>query len=263
MSCLYIDADNVSYKIMSKLNEYVYKNDDINNFIIKKIYGDWSKPELKSWGEQVLKYGLEAIQCFRINKKQSTDIKLITDLMNDIYTNNNIEKIYLITSDSDFTHVCQIIKKMSIKLIVISPQNTILKTYANDFYDLGNYYEAYYELDDTTLLKYFIDTMENNYILLLSKFKRQLKQILPHKIRKSIKLKDVETLLKAWPEDFFIKKIKKKIYIILINDILKYTKEEIYDDKEYFLNKYKEIFHIIKFKTFINDIFSQTYIYEK
>ena len=116
MSCLYIDADNISYKCM----EQIYDNVKFNNLIIKKIYGDWSKTELKNWNSIVLDYGLEPIQCFRIGRKQSTDIKLITDLTNDICSNNEIKHIYLVTSDSDFTHVCQLIRKKSIKLTILS-----------------------------------------------------------------------------------------------------------------------------------------------
>ena len=94
MSCLYIDADNVSYKILNKLE----KDIDLTDLMINKIYGDWSKTELKNWIKKIIKYGMEPIQCFRISKKQTTDIRLITDLLNDIYTNDNIKHIYLCTS---------------------------------------------------------------------------------------------------------------------------------------------------------------------
>lgn len=40
-------------------------------------------------------YGLEPIQCFRIGKKQSTDIKLITDVITDVYNYKNINDIYI------------------------------------------------------------------------------------------------------------------------------------------------------------------------
>ena len=80
MSCLYIDADNVSYKCI----EDIFSHIKVEELIVKKIYGDWSKPELKNWINIVIDYGLEPIQCFRIGKKQSTDIKLITDVTNDI-----------------------------------------------------------------------------------------------------------------------------------------------------------------------------------
>ena len=89
MSCLYIDADNVSYKIIERLNEKI----NLNEIIIKKIYGDWSRTELKNWSKKVIDYGLEPIQCFYIGKKQSTDVKLITDISFDICSNNNIKHI--------------------------------------------------------------------------------------------------------------------------------------------------------------------------
>ena len=59
---LYIDADNVSHKQMNKI---VSEFTPDMNFCIKKIFGDWSKTELKKWSKNVNEYGLEPIQCFR------------------------------------------------------------------------------------------------------------------------------------------------------------------------------------------------------
>ena len=107
MNILYIDADNISYKLIKEINTHI----NLKNINIKKVYGDWSKKELKNWEKNIYDYGLEPVQCFRIAQKQSTDIKLITDLIEDLHTIDVINNIFLITSDSDFTHVCQLIKK--------------------------------------------------------------------------------------------------------------------------------------------------------
>ena len=63
---IYIDADNVSYKIGKNLLSKVSSLGHIN---IKKIYGDWSKQELKNWHQLIINLGLEPIQCFRLNRK--------------------------------------------------------------------------------------------------------------------------------------------------------------------------------------------------
>ena len=135
---LYIDADNVSYKIGKKLLSKVSSQGHIN---IKKIYGDWSKPELKNWHQLIINLGLEPMQCFRHNKKQSSDIYLITDLINDLHYYSDLTKIVLVSSDSDFSHLCHCIKKMGKKLLLICHQKSILKNladqywYAYDLYD--------------------------------------------------------------------------------------------------------------------------------
>jgi hypothetical protein len=91
MECLYIDADNISYKSIDIIDNKI----NLNKICVKKVFGDWSRTELKNWGKKCLDYGLEQIQCQYIGKKQSTDIKLTIQIMEDIYK-YNIDKIYLI-----------------------------------------------------------------------------------------------------------------------------------------------------------------------
>ena len=128
MECLYIDADNISYKSINIINNKI-NLDDIH---IKKIFGDWSRTELKNWNKRCLDYGLQQIQCQYIGRKQSTDIKLTIDIIEDI-NKYDISKIYLITSDSDFTHLCNHIKANNIYLTVISINDTILQNYVNEY----------------------------------------------------------------------------------------------------------------------------------
>lgn len=245
MSCLYIDADNVSYKILNKLE----KDIDMTDLMIKKIYGDWSKTELKNWIKKIIKYGMEPIQCFHISKKQTTDIRLITDLLNDIYTNDNIKHIYLCTSDVDYSYVCQLIKKKSIYLTVISTQSSVLKNYANDYIDTSIQEIEYVKNE----LDYFIQAISGNYILLISTFKKELKKIIPDEF--NIKWKSLESLLNEYNDYFMIIKKKNRVYIIFINNFLVYDKNNIYKYRTKIENNYKNIFLIIDFESFVNQLF--------
>ena len=243
MTSLYIDADNISYKCIDQ----IYENIDSNNLIIKKIYGDWSKTELKNWTNIVLDYGLEPIQCFRIGRKQSTDIKLITDLTNDICSNNKINHIYLVTSDSDFTHVCQLIRKKSIKLTVLSLQNSILKNYAHEFINLS----MNKNLDD---LDYLFSALGENYVMLYNKFKRELDDIVPtdYDLKKCI-----NNLENKYYDYFMIKERKKKKYILYIHEFLEYNEEAFLKNRENIENNYKTIFLIITFDELFNYLFDK------
>ena len=234
MSSLYIDADNISYKYINK----IINNVDFSNLIIKKIYGDWSKPELKNWIDIVINYGFKTIKCFRIGKKQSTDIKLITDLTNDLYL-NNLNHIYLVSSDIDFSHMCQLIKKKNIKLTIISLQDTILKNYSDKFINLNK--------DD--VLHVFIQVMNNNYVMLLSKFKKEVKKIL--KLNKKI-----DENLKDYINFFMIVNKKNKTYIISINEFTNYTFNDFIRDKIKIKQNYKTIFLIISFNELKDYLFN-------
>ena len=238
MSCLNIDADNISYQLIQKLVD----NIDFNTLIIKKIYGDWSKPELKNWIPICLDYGLEPIQCFRMGKKQSTDIKLITDLVNDINSTFYIEHIYLATSDCDFSHVCQLIKKKSIKLTILSLQKSILKNYSSNFINL-NY--------NDNLLDTFLEIMGDNYVMLLSSFKKFLKQY--YEI--NMNHQEIKDEMENYKNHFLIYKEKSKTYVIYINDFIDYDKNSFKQQEEYIKKNYKTIFLIMTFE----DLFYQLY----
>jgi len=235
MSCLYIDADNVSYKCI----EDIFSHIKVEELIVKKIYGDWSKPELKNWINIVIDYGLEPIQCFRIGKKQSTDIKLITDVTNDICSNNNINHIYLVSSDIDFTHLCQLIRQKSIYLTILSLQESVLKNYANEFININN--------EDKLLLK-LVDIMGNNYVMTFAKFKKEVKL----KIKLDRKIDDI---INEYKEVFMLTKKKNKYYIIYINDFIDYTKKNFIKDKNTIMEHYKTIFLILTFEELYNYLF--------
>lgn len=251
MSSLYIDADNISYK---NIEELVKK--DFKSFIIKKIYGDWSKTELKNWSKKVIEYGFEPIQCFRTNKKQTTDIRLITDIINDIYTNDNIKKIYLATSDIDFSYVCILVKKKNIEIEILSNHKSNLNNFEydgqqKDYIDdndqiLSTESESYSESDsdktNSIELDKFIKVMNENNIILISKFKKELK-----KIDDNFKMKNLDERIKCYPGYFKIIKKNNRTYILYLYEFFKYNKKDFIKNKIKIESKNKNILSVIKF----------------
>ena len=78
MNCaIYIDADNVSYK---SIEEILSKASNCN-IIIKKIFADWTDESMKKWAKKSKEYGFQGIQCFGNDKKQTSDIYMITDII--------------------------------------------------------------------------------------------------------------------------------------------------------------------------------------
>lgn len=95
-----IDADNVSEKYIG----YIF--DEISNHgtaTYKRIYGDWTKPQLSSWKTVLLNYSISPIQQYAYTTgKNSTDAALIIDAMDILYS-NSVDGFCIISSDSDFT----------------------------------------------------------------------------------------------------------------------------------------------------------------
>ena len=97
-----IDADNVSGKYIKYIFDELAKSGTIT---YKRIYGDWTKPELGSWKKILLDCSITPIQQYGYTTgKNSTDSAMIIDAM-DILYRDNVEGFCIVSSDSDFTRL--------------------------------------------------------------------------------------------------------------------------------------------------------------
>lgn len=103
-----IDADNASAKLIEPLLKEIAKYGTAN---VKRIYGDWTKPQLSSWKDKLNEFALQPIQQFGYtNGKNSTDSALIIDAMDLLYT-QKFEGFCIVSSDSDFTRLASRIRE--------------------------------------------------------------------------------------------------------------------------------------------------------
>lgn len=103
-----IDADNAQPSIIEGLLAEIAKYGTAS---VKRIYGDWTGPYLKSWKEVLLLYSIQPIQQFRYTVgKNSTDAAMIIDAMDLLYT-NKFDGFCIVSSDSDFTKLASRIRE--------------------------------------------------------------------------------------------------------------------------------------------------------
>lgn len=116
-----IDADNVSDKYI----KYIF--DEISNHgipTIKRIYGDWTKPQLSSWKSVLLKYSITPIQQYSYTTgKNSTDAALIIDAMDILYS-NNVDGFCIVSSDSDFTRLAARLRESGMFVVGMGEKKT-------------------------------------------------------------------------------------------------------------------------------------------
>ncbi len=68
---LLIDGDNVSPKIIDELLAEIAK---YGNASVKRIYGDWTKPNLGGWKDCLLEHSIQPVQQFAYTTgKNATD----------------------------------------------------------------------------------------------------------------------------------------------------------------------------------------------
>lgn len=103
-----IDADNAQAAIIESLLGEIAKYGVAS---VKRMYGDWTRPQLGSWKRVLLDHSIQPVQQFGYTQsKNSTDSSLIIDAMDLLYT-RRFDGFCLISSDSDFTRLATRIRE--------------------------------------------------------------------------------------------------------------------------------------------------------
>ncbi len=103
-----IDADNAQASIIEGILSEIAK---FGTATARRIYGDWTEPQLGSWKKVLLNNSIQPIQQFSYTKgKNATDSALIIDAMDLLYT-RRFEGFCLVSSDSDFTKLAARIRE--------------------------------------------------------------------------------------------------------------------------------------------------------
>ena len=97
-----IDADNAP---RSALGDVMAEVAVYGTPTIKRIYGDWTTPNLASWKPLLLENAITPVQQYGYTTgKNSTDSAMIIDVMDILYT-GQVDGFVLVSSDSDFTRL--------------------------------------------------------------------------------------------------------------------------------------------------------------
>jgi len=116
-----IDADNASAAIVKGLIDEVAK---FGRATVRRIYGDWTTPNLGKWKEPLLEFSIQPIQQFAYTKgKNATDSTLIIDAMDLLYA-GNLDGFCIVSSDSDFTRLASRLKESGKKVYGFGEKKT-------------------------------------------------------------------------------------------------------------------------------------------
>src|SRR4030066_848229 len=116
-----IYADNVPYGNVKGMMEEIAKY-GVPTF--KRIYGDWTKPNLTKWKSILLENAITPIQQYGYTTgKNSTDSAMIIDAMDILYS-GKVDGFCLVSSDSDFTRLATRLREAGMKVIGIGERKT-------------------------------------------------------------------------------------------------------------------------------------------
>jgi len=116
-----IDGDNASPKIVSGLLAEVAKYGDAG---VRRIYGDWTKPNLAGWKSCLLEHSIQPIQQFAYTTgKNATDGAMIIDAMDLLYT-GRFDGFCIVSSDSDFARLAARIREQGVTVYGFGERKT-------------------------------------------------------------------------------------------------------------------------------------------
>jgi len=118
---LLIDGDNAQPKLIEAVLEEASKRGLVT---IRRIYGDWTKPDMNGWKKVLNSSAIQPIQQFRYTiGKNATDSTLIIDAM-DILHAKVIDGFCIVSSDSDYTRLATRIREAGIFVMGIGQKKT-------------------------------------------------------------------------------------------------------------------------------------------
>ncbi len=116
-----IDGENAQSSLIDKI---VAETGKYGLVTVRRIYGDWTTPQMNSWKEVLNTYAIQPMQQFRYTiGKSSTDSALIIDAM-DILYEGTVHGFCLVSSDSDYTRLATRIREKGLFVMGIGKKNT-------------------------------------------------------------------------------------------------------------------------------------------
>jgi len=116
-----IDADNVPRKCLKGVMEEIAI---YGTPTIKRIYGDWTNPNIGGWKTSLLENAVTPVQQYGYTTgKNSTDSAMIIDAMDILYS-GRVDGFVIVSSDSDFTRLAIRLREAGMKVIGIGEKKT-------------------------------------------------------------------------------------------------------------------------------------------
>ncbi|MEN2736429.1 NYN domain-containing protein [Microbacterium sp. X-17] len=116
-----VDADNIS---PSRIGAVLAEVARFGTASVKRVYGDWTRPNLASWKPVASEHVIQPMQQFaNTTGKNATDSALIIDAMDLLYT-RRFGGFCIVSSDSDFTRLASRIREEGVTVYGFGERKT-------------------------------------------------------------------------------------------------------------------------------------------
>ena len=116
-----VDGDNAQPSLIEHILAEIAKYGIVTT---RRIYGDWTLPQMKSWKNSLHTSAIQPIQQFRYTVgKNATDSALIIDAM-DLLHAGTVDGFCIVSSDSDYTRLATRIREQGLFVMGIGQSQT-------------------------------------------------------------------------------------------------------------------------------------------
>ena len=116
-----IDADNAP---RTALRDIMNEAAVYGTPTVKRIYGDWTSPNMSTWKPLLLENAITPVQQYSYTTgKNSTDSAMIIDAMDLLYS-GHLDGFVLVSSDSDFTRLAVRLREAGMKVYGMGEKKT-------------------------------------------------------------------------------------------------------------------------------------------
>lgn len=147
---VYIDSENISPDSFFDVRKY-YLSQSIPVLSVK-VYNDWTENTSIKWNRLCRSFSIDQVQCAK--RKDSVDFSIIIDILDNVHiddiAHNRIQKILIISGDTDYINLTNRIRRTGRDIEVYSPhyENKLYRQQANIFADNEPLNSVMYSRDD-------------------------------------------------------------------------------------------------------------------
>ena len=116
---LLIDGDIIPPSFLEAIITEVSKEGEL---LIKRLYGDWTTPNMNGWKSWLEKIPIRPVQQFR-NGPNATDNTIIMDAIELANTNKSINAVCIVSTDSDYYSLALKLREYGLYVLGIGKQN--------------------------------------------------------------------------------------------------------------------------------------------
>ena len=116
-----IDGDNAQPSLVVNVLAEVAKYGVVS---IRRVYGDWTTPQMSQWKEHLSTHAIQPVQQFRYTTgKNATDSALIIEAM-DLLHSGVVRGFCIVSSDSDYTRLATRIREQGMFAMGVGKSHT-------------------------------------------------------------------------------------------------------------------------------------------